>query len=256
MNTKRGILFVACGEKYVEEAKTAIASCRAHLSAYPIALVTDSKNVPAGLVDLIIPLEKPEKSFAVKIQPLINTPFEETLFLDTDVLVCEPCDEIFAPLERYDLAIAHDPYRTSYKIETLPVSIPMPNTGVIVYKRTEGVLRMFRRWEERHRTHFGKYHGNDQPAFREVMFESNIRHFILPPEYNLRTFFPSMIGGHLDVKIIHEHTPYLHAIARTLKRAHGAGAPTIYGRLKPALVWFYYFTKVRRVLNRWFTKRP
>ena len=51
----KGILYIATGLPYINEAIIAAASCKKH-NNYPIALVTDAESydLPAGLFDIVI----------------------------------------------------------------------------------------------------------------------------------------------------------------------------------------------------------
>src|SRR5690606_24189743 len=86
------------------------------------------------------------------------TPYDKTLFLDADTFVCDDVSELFVLLERFDLAVAQDTYRIySYDYAILkehfhkiPVSSPVLNTGVIVYKRSSAIDCFFADWAATH----------------------------------------------------------------------------------------------------------
>jgi hypothetical protein len=87
----------------------------------------------------------------------------------------------------------------------IPDAYTQPNTGVILYRNNNKLYDFFRSWLHRYRRHLNNYSPppNDQPAFREALYDSDLREYILPPEYNLRLPFDFFIGGNESVKILH-----------------------------------------------------
>ena len=69
---------------------------RPYLNGRPITLVTDEpEKVPQVLFDQVIAHKQPQKSYRDKIMPLLNLPYKRTLFLDTDLELLSPIDDIF-----------------------------------------------------------------------------------------------------------------------------------------------------------------
>src|SRR5690242_4601881 len=99
-----GILYVAAGREYVQEAVRSAVSVKKIMPGVGTAIFVDGGGqLPKGLFDIITTLENPTYSFFDKIEPLIETPFEKTLFLDTDTEVIEPVHELSSLLDRFDL---------------------------------------------------------------------------------------------------------------------------------------------------------
>lgn len=250
---KNGVIYVAKGARsYIEEALVSARSVRRAMPELKIALFTDAAPESVrGEVDIVLPITSKRTGFSAKIDPLLETPFERTLFLDTDVYMAESCAEVFAMLERFELCAAQDPWRGSYSWETVPFSFATLNTGVIAYRLTPAVRKFIVDWGELHSQDYGKRQANDQPAFRKVLLESDVRFLTLPPEYNLRTYHACQLGGHMQPKILHERNEHLPQIAAQLQAMRQrTGDPVIYGHLDPRLAWFYYTMKAGRVLRR------
>lgn len=247
-----GIVYVASGLRHFEEAIKAAGSVRACMPSTPITIFSD--QVHAASCDMIyfelLREEEKLKSFAAKILPLLRTPYERTLYLDTDTYMCGSCLELFDLLDRCDLAVAHDPWRCEYEYERLPVCFPTLNTGVIVFRKAPAVAQFIRDWHANYSRLFSRLppiDGNDQPSFRHSLFHSDLRFLILPTEYNLRTYYPCFIGGYSKVKIIHDRHPHLQKTAKMLNKFE---RPRIYGTLSPTLVFYYYYQKAFKVALR------
>jgi hypothetical protein len=77
---------------------------------------------------------------------------------------------------------------------------------------------------------------HDQPTFRRALFESCLRFSILPPEYNARLIYPTMLSQ--EVKIIHARSDNLPAMAKYLNRKlHGEVVPRVYTWSFHQLLW-------------------
>jgi len=105
----RGVVYIATGQKFVDEALISARSVRRRMGDIPIALFTDLSHLqqnPPDPVNMVYLMHNVRKSCLDKMYPLLDTPFEKTLFLDTDTYVCDRIDEVFDILDHYDIAIA------------------------------------------------------------------------------------------------------------------------------------------------------
>ena len=127
-----GIVYVATGEKYVKEAGISARMVRRWMPDVSISLFTDftGNNLPP-FFDNTFHLSDPAHSFFDKIEPLINSPYEKTLFLDTDTLMVESVYELFELIDKFDLAYCHAPFRICYDLADVPDAFPEANTGVL-----------------------------------------------------------------------------------------------------------------------------
>ncbi len=204
----KGVVYVATGHKFVDEAMISARSVRKHMPDLKIALFTDVEEFvqdPPEPVDQVLLMRDVKKSCLDKMHPLIDTPFERTLFLDTDTYVCDRLDELFDILDTYDIAAAHPPFRIQYKVEGIPECFPEPNTGVIVFKRSPEALEVIKEWPVQYEKQLAspvKPH-HDQHSFRAALYFSDARFLVLPHEYNFRSIGPNFAGKECKVKIIH-----------------------------------------------------
>ena len=220
MTESKGVVFIATGEKFVAEALISVRSVKNIMPELSISLFTDLEDLvtsPPDGVDSVFYLKEVTKSCLDKMYPLVDTPYEKTLFLDTDTYLCERVDALFDVLDKYDIAAAHPPYRVQYEIPGIPECFPEPNTGVIVFKKNDAALDVLKQWPEEYKKQIAsecKPH-HDQHSFRAALYASNARFLVLPHEYNFRSIGPNFAGKGSKVKIIHgRHASFEKVAAR------------------------------------------
>ena len=194
---KNGVLYVATGEDLISEARKSAESVRLHMNNTPIGIVTDESQEPTGF-DTVVYIDNPEHGFKDKIQGMLQSPYERTVYLDTDTYVAEAINELFDMLDRFDIAATHNPNRNLHTNINLgvPQSFPEYNTGVVAFKK-QPTTELFNQWQKLYKTD----HRGDQPSFRRVLYDSNLRLATLPREYNYLPRYPEHIVK--DVKIFH-----------------------------------------------------
>ncbi len=226
MVESRGIIYVATGRRFVDEALVSVRSVKKQMPDISIALYTDLPELtsapPAG-VDTVFLLENATNSCRDKIRPLVDSPYEKTLFLDTDTYLCEPVYDVFTMLDRFDIALAQAPDRYQYNLPDLPDCFTELNSGVIAFRKNERVLALLQRWETTFYQMLAKdsQSSRDQHSLRDALYRSSVQFFVLPPEYNFRTICPSFAGKHCAVKIIHGRHANIERVAARLNRSQG-----------------------------------
>lgn len=193
---RQGVLYFAIGESYVEEAKESLCSLREHMDL-PAAIVTDNKDYDLEVFDYVTILEEGTKRVERKQSegemwvwdtPLKPewSPFEYTLYLDTDTYICADLSELFKLLENYDLAVPR--LQQDKSIDSLPEPARQEyQCGVIAYRNTPAVRELFNRWNLifHYRVKI-QDRPMDQPAFAEALYTTDIKYFNLPTRYDLR----------------------------------------------------------------------
>jgi hypothetical protein len=183
---KDGVIFVATGD-YARAAVKAAESVRKFCPTLGLQLFTDHPDVPPGVFDRISPIENPHMRSKVDFMP--HAIFERTLYLDTDIRIAEDIREMFALLDRFDIAIAHAHARNQPSTNDswrcrIPESFPQMNSGVILYKKSPPVMKLLTDWGTCYREAGFK---KDQVTLRELLWSSDLRIATLPPEYNIRS---------------------------------------------------------------------
>lgn len=143
-----------------------------------------------------------------RIEQLMKTPFDYTLYLDADTWLVEPVPELFDVLQRFHMAMSIDDYREVYPVDC-PAAFPEFNGGVMAYRSEKPVLKFFEDWATRFRKHYKERDGvshaevgffHSQPSMREALYHSVLRIAPLPREYNWR----GTGYVHRKVKIVHK----------------------------------------------------
>jgi len=186
-----GVIYVATGAGYLDLACASAASLRAVAPGLAVDLFTDAApddvpdGFPAGLFDAIHPVDDPHPR--AKLDCLARTRFARTLFLDADTLVTADPTGMFALLDRFELAAAHDVRRASALIQEgaapVPYAFPQLNSGVLLYRRSPAMLDFLAEWARRYRASGAL---RDQPILKDMLWESDLRFYVLPEEFNLR----------------------------------------------------------------------
>ena len=218
-----GVLYVATGEKYRLEAAGSARSLKAAMPELPVALATDLAALPAdGPFDLLVPVSDARHEHGDKIAPLLRSPFERTLFLDSDTYVCRPFPELFAIAERFELAFCHDTWRQGFPMP-VPSAFVHANSGVLLYRLTPAVRQLFADWQALYWRMFdqgprqvGEDWLGDQAPLQQVLWDSQVRFYVLPGEYNYRTWCANFVGALGEVAIIHGRDADLPQLARRL----------------------------------------
>ena len=216
MRHQQGILFVATGEKHVQEAVESAHASTPHACGRPFVLVTDraSQAKAAGVFDDVLHHPDPIGGYRDKIGPLIRLPFSQTLFLDSDARLTAPVDALFLALGEADLAAVHSPVRhpSGWRDERVPSLFPELNSGVLLMRRGPLQRRLVRRWlrlyDKLHRQFDQTW---DQASLRSVVWLMMQRHglrlAVLPTEANFRTTKPWVAGKGLAVHVLHGRVP-------------------------------------------------
>ena len=227
IQSESGVLFIAQGKKFVEEVKISAESVKLAMPSLLLALITDDVELlpKSKLFDIILPFGSGPFTWMKRIEALIRTPFERTLYLDSDTYVCGRLDDLFRLLDRFEIALSHTTVKHSsylhdlsspYLMEQVPETFPELCCGVILYRRCDKVRRLFESWSREFENQWQCVDkpAHDQPSFTKAAYESDVRLATLPPEYHC--WFTS--GGFLSgpVCILHGRSSDFNAAAARL----------------------------------------
>jgi hypothetical protein len=225
-------LYVATGEGYLEEClRSAVALIAVDQSAM-VYLYTDSPEINTnkifGDIDRVLKLDNPQNDFSDKIQAMLACEAKKIIFLDTDTLPLQAFN-LWNVLDNFDLAFVYDPIRWDFDLPQIPEAFPTPNTGFLAFRKTDKVVRVLERWLEIYNEQMAgeKKPLHDQPAFRQAVYESELRFLVLPEEYNLRVSFAHMVPGNVRVKLLHGRHEKLEKAIEATRRVEFQ--PRVYG---------------------------
>jgi hypothetical protein len=212
MVSLRGVIYISTGDRSYEEALLSIRSLKQTNPNLPVTLFTDKREVDA-VVDQVVFIEKPEYSVQDKALNIWRTPYEQTLYLDSDTYLTGCLDEVFDVLHYCDFAGTIESVRGFWyegKMD-IPRALCDINGGVLCFKNTPAVMSALRQWygEFQKTAEWLKEYGpnkwfltNDQPSLRKLIWTNrDIRVAILPDEYNALRMFGTRLWG--DASIVH-----------------------------------------------------
>jgi hypothetical protein len=218
--SENGFLYIFTSEEYINECLNSIISLKKY-NNNKICLFTEKVFFKRfeNLVDIMIPIESGINR--PKIEYLKYSPFNKTIYLDTDTFINHDLSDMFSIVEKFELAgvYCHSRKRENYskkikKYKDIPYSFPEINSGVLAFKNTKKIISCFNLWEKYYFKYYLKTHGWDQPSFRIALWESDLKLFILPVEYNVRPTkiiekidkFKDQLGNeHMKPRIYHMH---------------------------------------------------
>jgi hypothetical protein len=198
----KGVIYYATGEYYIKEAELSAESLKKVMPEIDITLYGDSEP-ESEYFDNFVKIKQHQHPWLHRISCLKNTPYEKTLFLDSDTYVCEEIGELFEILDRFDIAAVHGPGRYNEKYDyqrATTEAFPDFNCGVILFNKNPEIIDVFSQWEKKYKEYVDTQL-TDQPFFSDAVYNSNLSVCILPPEYNCRFMWPGYLNG--SAKILH-----------------------------------------------------
>lgn len=221
-----GIIYSCSGDFYIAEA---LRSARSSLRHNPVPHVLFASGDVTGAQGVSVEHFEPSANpYADKIANIRRSPFERTIYLDSDTFVVDEIVHLLLLLDHYDLAVAHAPAYRGLADPGVPRAFYEFNTGVLAWRSSDRVAAFLRSWEETYLAWLSEepFPGAskasnsrraDQPAFRHCAWEHGMRLFVLAPEYNFRLGYPTTVVER--VRIIHgNHEDYDELAARVNDR--------------------------------------
>lgn len=194
-----GILYIASGGEYIDEARRSAESVKRYTDL-PVTIVSD-RPLSEPCFDTVIEEDDFCYHYGDSVLQIPELPYDRTLLLDTDTVICDELDDLFALANEFDIAVATIADGVFSLDDKVPQSFPEYNTGVVLFDDNPKTNEFIDEWKAVYREYLDDGVRMNQPAFREVLYRSSLRVATLPTEYNCRANF----GGYLNtrVKILH-----------------------------------------------------
>lgn len=195
----RGVLFIATGhKKYVEQAAISKRSIKRFHPDLKVGIYTNIDDLEGW--DIIVKAEKnPHNTgqmFTTKIDGIINTPFDQTLYLDTDIFALNKFEQIFSLLDKNDLVYTQSHFSNKKRAvfrgeipefgkkkvffdENFPDSFYPIQGGFFLYRKSS--IELFKKTKAKY---LEKQWWDDQPTIMECLWNSSLKTYVLPRSYN------------------------------------------------------------------------
>jgi hypothetical protein len=197
--SSKGFVFVAFGREFVQEA-AASAKRISMFHDYPILLITDQAvaDPTAAAAFDEIQIRNFKRQYSDKIF-MGESPYEKTIFLDTDTVVQQKMDPLFDMLDHFDIALQFSEGGGHYRLAGVPDCFREPSAGIIAWKRSEVISRFFENWRHSYsqiQEEEGCIGAWDQRSLRKALyFNRDVRIAPLPTEWQFYTYRPNIVAG-------------------------------------------------------------
>ena len=211
--TRGAIYVVTHDQRYLNLLRASAESLKRVMPELPVTVFSQFP-VEAPYFDEVRKVEPLGDGFYDKARLMLESPYEQTVFIDTDIYAVQPFDEIFTLLERFDFAATHEEYLNTdwfsyYQRPDIPASYPEFNTGILAYRRSASMEQLLVNWSDLYRKFLEENPGkatNDQPFFRAAAYYSEARAATLGREYNCKFRGQGYLNG--PVKLLHGHVKF------------------------------------------------
>ena len=206
------IVYSAFGRRFIREAAISAWSAKRSMPGTAIHLVTN-EPIACPYFDRVVVLGlgnagtfEDQRGKSSKATAILECPSNTCLFLDADTYVTDSIADVFESSVPFDIAGCHDTwqfpsiYQFKSRDKQPPVHLqgnPYINTGVLFFRKSEKTVRFLKTWAAA-----CDYEPNDQLAFANVLYQSDIHFHALPSVFNARAAEPVHLSGTL--KILHK----------------------------------------------------
>lgn len=215
LKNERGVIYVATGEVCSTEVVHSVKSLKQSNPNIPVTVYTDKENslklVDTKYFEKVEVIDEPQFTWNDKMFGFSETPYEKTVFIDTDTLIWGSIDSLFEGLDYADILALQSPRQFNYdwEKEIYPACITQYNTGVVGFRKstTGDFIIAWKTMREK------RPEGGDQVPFREAVLDTGILIRNIPNEYNCRLGVPQL----LVQKVVIAHYGKLHKLSTNIQ---------------------------------------
>ncbi len=230
------IYVVTQDQRYLNLLRASAESLKKAMPGLPITVFSQFP-VEGPHFDEVRKVEAASDGFYDKARLMLQSPYQQTIFIDADIYVVRPFSELFTLLDRFDCAATHEEYLNTdwfnhYPRPDIPPSYPEFNTGILVYRRSPAMDRVFENWSKLYKEFLDINPGkatNDQPFFRAAAYCGDARITTLGREYNCKFRGQGYLNG--PVKLLHGHVKFkmkAEYMRRVVGVMNGSEKPRVY----------------------------
>ena len=186
---KNGIIYIVFNQKFVKEFLVSIESLKKHSPDIPVTVFCD-KSFSDDRVDNLIQINP--KHIRAKVDFINDSPYDNTLYLDSDTVINHDISDMFDIFPRFDVGATHDLARKRKKYcnipeyNAIPYSFSEINGGIMSFTKNERTEKFLKLWKEYFYKYSSKTSGWDQVSLRISLWESGVNICHYPVEYNIR----------------------------------------------------------------------
>jgi hypothetical protein len=210
-----GVLYIAFGEAYRAEVCRSIASLRQASPKIRVAVITDSAI--DDLTDVTTVLRPAIRSLECKPTYISESPFNRTLFLDTDTYVVRDISLLFGLLDHFDICAQYG--GTQFNGPSGLTFQARVCSGLLLFKRSHDTDEMFAKWQALYaQEKRAKAEPNlaDERALTEAIATSRVRPGFVSPCVHINLNAPWVF--HSPPLVLHGRVASFAAIARDILR--------------------------------------
>ena len=232
----KGVIYIVQdSEEYLRECIFSAKSVKKYHPELPITLFTNLKvGKSVNCFNSVVFSDTKLHPFKSKVYHIAASPYEKTLFLDTDTQALLPIIDLFQLLENHDIALAHEPYKGNYeecKKAKDFANVKAFNTGVILFSYTPKMYSFLTSWFEAINVQPSEslnYFNSDQDYFNHLVMEDKlfnqlgIHVAVLDNKiYNVRTWIIQSLkemDAFKNVKLLHHRGLHLNAFEKLVNK--------------------------------------
>ena len=139
-----GVVFVAFGDSYLKEVRESLDSLQRTSPSIKSCVITDLPWIDDPLPDHFI-VRDPLYSFECKPKYIYDSPFTNTLFLDTDTYVARDIGNVFNLLKYYDIGVLFG--GTQLGDDEIECHLQC-SSSTILFRKNDVVEKVFSSWME------------------------------------------------------------------------------------------------------------
>ncbi len=149
---EKGIIYIVTGEKkYKDECQYSATEAKKHNPDIPITLFTDHYSGNQKPFDAIVQISEKAHPLKLKTKYLAKSPYQQTLFLDSDTKVEGGIEDLFNNLKYHDFLVGKCPNIDFGVRPPKFVDFVHPidyNTGVFLFKKNVSTNSFIEKWTE------------------------------------------------------------------------------------------------------------